>query len=55
MTHILARLAGIALVMGCMAALAAAMVTLAPTHPWAVVVLAGVGLVLLGYAGGGIR
>lgn len=55
MTHILARLAGIALVMGCMAALAAAMVALSPTHPWAVVALGWVGLVILGYAGGGIK
>ena len=55
MTHVLGRLLGVALVMVCMFALIAAMFAVAADHPWAVVLLAFLGLILLGYAGGGIR
>ena len=55
MTHILGKLLGIALVMACMFALIAAMFAVAASAPWAVVLLAFVGLVILGYAGGGVK
>ena len=55
MTHILGRLLGIALVMVCMLAIFVLMFTVAASAPWAVVLLAFLGLILLGYAGGGLR
>ena len=55
MTHVLGRLLGVALVMVCLLAIFVLMFTVAADHPWAVVLLAFLGLILLGYAGGGLR
>lgn len=53
--HFVGRLLGILLVLAALLGLFAAMFALAGTHPWAVPVLAFVGLILLGYAGGGLK
>ena len=55
MTHVLGKLLGIALVMVCLLAIFVLMFIVAADHPWAVVLLAFVGLILLGYAGGGLK
>ena len=53
--HVLGRLLGVALVMVCLLAIFVLMFTVAADHPWAVVMLALLGLILLGYAGGGLK
>ena len=55
MTHVLGKLLGVALVMVCLLAIFVLMFTVAADHPELVVVLAIVGMVLLGYAGGGLK
>ena len=49
------HLIGIALVMFALMGIILAMLAVAGTHPELVVVLAIVGMVLLGYAGGGLK